>query len=419
MLPEPIESDWLDVQRRARASRKRHLMAYALAATFAIVLVGCTAVFGPRIVKFADSDPSPAHVLDELIVSEAAAIDYDPNLPGFDERETRRVVDREFAGGRIAIDMTPLRGGGFCFLVDGDGGGGGRCLTPARLRAEPLGFHGLSQSTETGGGTPGKHEGGVSSFLGWVASTKVDEIELRYEDGATAKLDFFRVTEPIGTAFFLFDVPGANLSYPRRASELRALDSRGNVITQLSILPIDPGEWTFPRFGSRNGKPHHGFPPAADESLQRRLMFPGAAKLVWVAPAKGGAMCFIVHDPGGSGSDFCTHDAGSRRDFRLDENDVRPWGSSALLWGLVEPAVRRVDFRFQDGARDTTAAHEGLVIYTVPERQHAPGKRLVAATLRDSEGSVVRRIAFDPTIRDRYPCDNPKSVVEFGPKHCP
>jgi hypothetical protein len=47
------------------------------------------------------------------------------------------------------------------------------------------------------------------------------------------------------------------------------------------------------------------------------------------------------------------------------------------------------------------------------------GKRLVAATLRDASGRIVRRIAFDPTVRDRYPCDNPKSDIELGPEHCP
>ena len=141
--------------------------------------------------------------------------------------------------------------------------------------------------------------------------------------------------------------------------------------------------------------------------------------MVWVAPALGGAMCYIVHNPEGSGADFCTHDAGSRRDFKLDENDIRPWGSSAQLSGIVEPTVRRVDLRFQDGSRDATEAQEGLVVYAIPQRHHPLGMRLIAAVLRDADGRVVRKIAFDPTIRDRYPCDNPKSVVEFGPEHCP
>ena len=59
------------------------------------------------------------------------------------------------------------------------------------------------------------------------------------------------------------------------------------------------------------------------------------------------------------------------------------------------------------------------MLYAIPERQYEIGKRLVAATLRDVNGRVVRRIAFDPTIRDRYPCDNPRSDIEYGPEHCP
>ena len=258
----------------------------------------------------------------------------------------------------------------------------------------------------------------MTTIFGWVSARRAVNVRLRYEDGTSARLDYFRVTKPIDTAFFLFDVPEGNESYPRRAAELRALDDNGKVIARVSVLPTDPDEWTFPRYGG-GGDKHHGFPPAADASRQQRLVFPGSDVRVWVAPARGGVTCFIVHTRQGSGSDFCPRDVASREMFALDADQIQPWESETHLWGLTEPDVRRVDLRFQDGKRDTTVPQAGLVLYAIPERQYEIGKRLVAATLRDANGRVVRRIAFDPTVRDRYPCDNPKSDIELGPEHCP
>jgi hypothetical protein len=437
LAPEPVASDWLDVQRRVRASRKHHLIAYALAATFAIVLVGCTAVFGPRIVSFADSEPSPPWVFDELTVVRANKLDEDRSFPGFDEKQTRRVIDQEFANGTIEVDVTPLKGGGFCAtsrhdysLAYSDGTsnsgeeGGTDCVTPERRQAEPLVVQEIEGRLLSEGGRASEREGGaVSSLFGWVTAAGAHQLVLRYEDGERAQVDLFRVTEPIDASFFLFDVPSKHENYRHRAVELTARDDNGHVVARHPIVYYRAveAEWEFPRWK------HHAFPPAADTSLVRKLIFPRTDARIWLAPAKGGVTCFIFRQGSGqrSGSESCLLDAESRYIFRLDEDSFWLFGqdssgrSTPLFWGLVEPQVRRVDLRFQDGSRDTTVPQEGFVLYAMPVRHHAPGKRLVKAVLRDAKGSVVRSIAFDPTIRDRYPCDNPKSDIEYGPEHCP
>jgi hypothetical protein len=89
-----------------------------------------------------------------------------------------------------------------------------------------------------------------------------------------------------------------------------------------------------------------------------------------------------------------------------------------LLWGLVEPQVRRVELRFQDGTKQVTVPQEGFVLYPVPPRHYPAGRRLVSGLLRDGGGHVVRRISFDPTTRDLYPCDNPRDLG-LGPPVCP
>ena len=391
-------------------------MAYSLAAAFALVLVGCTAVFGPRVVDFFDAEPSPPHVVDFLSVVQTANAYADPSFPGFDPKQTRRIIDETFAGGTIQLDLTPLRGTGFCLTVrrisattDGDSTD---CATPERRRKEPLVVQEPDGRAGTGGGVLGKHEGGAVSFVGWITAQGVERLELRYEDGSTAAVPFFRVTAPIDADFFLLDVPDTNTRYPRRAVALVVFDGDGTQLAKHAIVYGDPDEWTFPRWGD------HGFPPAADASRQQVLRFPGTDATIRVAPARGGVRCFIFHTAERAGSDACLRDERTRSQHILDKDAFFVSSGQVHLWGLVEVRVRRVELEYQDGTGDVTVPQSGFVLFKVPERHHVPGKRLLRATLLDAEGGVVRRIAFDPTTRDRYPCDNPRDIG-FGPGVCP
>lgn len=142
LAPDPGEGDWLDVQRRARQLRRRRLTAYAIAATLAVILVGCTSAFGPRVVDFFAAEQSPPHVIDFLGVVKTASTHADPSFPGFDPKQTRRIPDEPFAKGTIQLDLTPLRGGGFCLTMRRTSPSaetdGTDCATPARQRKEPL-----------------------------------------------------------------------------------------------------------------------------------------------------------------------------------------------------------------------------------------------------------------------------------------
>lgn len=125
----------------------------------------------------------------------------------------------------------------------------------------------------------------------------------------------------------------------------------------------------------------------------------------------------------GSGSDACLRDAAARRQFALGKDSFWPgYGAGparpVLLFGLVEPEVRRVELRFQDGTHATTRPHEKLRpplgARAAAPRREAPGGRCASRR----RGSDVRHIAFDPTTRDIYPCERPTDPG-LGPPACP
>ena len=89
-----------------------------------------------------------------------------------------------------------------------------------------------------------------------------------------------------------------------------------------------------------------------------------------------------------------------------------------VLWGVVARAARQVELTFEDGARTTVTPKSGFVVHEIPSTHHEPGTRLVGARLLDADGGLVRQIAFDPTTRDLYPCDDPVDPG-LGPPVCP
>ena len=100
LAPEPMQADWLDVVRRARERRRRTLVLAALAATLVVTLVGCTAVFGPRIVSFADAEPSPPEAVEWVSLVRRANAITASELPDFDPAQTRACSTVRSAGAR-------------------------------------------------------------------------------------------------------------------------------------------------------------------------------------------------------------------------------------------------------------------------------------------------------------------------------
>jgi hypothetical protein len=171
------------------------------------------------------------------------------------------------------------------------------------------------------------------------------------------------------------------------------------VATASAAVAAAGGEWVWP---APHGK-DHGFPPAADASREKTLHFPDTP--AWfklrIAPAKGHVTCFILHFPDGSGTDQCPRDTATRKYARLNSKySILRWHQTALLFGTVERGVASVDLTYADGAHASTKSKQGFVAFGIPKTHwDAIARRLVDASLRGSDGRVIRRITFDPKAR--------------------
>ncbi len=299
LAPEPMQADWLDVRRRARQSRRRTLVLAALAAALVVILVGCTAVFGPRIVSFADAEPSPPEAVDWVALVRHANAITAPGLPDFDPAQTRRLLDGPFHGGTLAIDLTPAEGG-FCvsltFALQVSAGTATDCVGAERRRAQPVTVIEPDGRARDETINDEVREQGATSLVGWTTLPQATHAVVRFEDDTEREVDrFLRVTAPIDAAFFTAEIPDALTHFPRRAVELVVLDADGDEIGRQAIANADPDEWTFPRFGQGNG----GFPPAADGSSAVVLRFPGTQATVRAGAREGrGHLCGLPRPPG-------------------------------------------------------------------------------------------------------------------------
>ena len=425
LAPEPMEADWLDVRRRARGRKRRTIGLAALAAAIVIVLVGCTAVFGPRVVSFGDAGPSPQEAVDWIALVHRANAITAPQLPDFDPRRSRRLLGGPFDGGVLAIDLTPAVGG-FCvsltYALRMSDGNQTDCVGAERRRTEPVTVvEPDGRVSRDPAITDERREQGATSLVGWTTMPEAMRAVVRFEDGTERGVErFVRVTAPIDAAFFTAEIPDELTHFPRRAVALVVLDADGDAIGRRTIGYADPDEWTFPQFGQGN----HGFPPAADGARATVVRFHGTDARFVLAQAKGGVTCVSFRDRAGSsygGRDGCLRRPEDRDSFLVDHDSFWPGPGAGpthpvILYGLVEPAVERIELRFQDGTRTVVRPQRSTIIYEIPIRQHAPGMRLVGARLLDGKGRVMRRIVFDPSTRDLYPCDDPvdPGLVEHG-----
>ena len=100
------------------------------------------------------------------------------------------------------------------------------------------------------------------------------------------------------------------------------------------------------------------------------LRFPGTEATVRLAPAKGGVTCVDFRDRPGStygGAYRCLRRPEDRVPIMLDRDSFWPGPGAGprhpvILYGLVEPSVRRVELRFQDGTRTTVAPKRSFFV---------------------------------------------------------
>jgi hypothetical protein len=218
-LANPVDdSDWLDVQRRARNRRTRFWLALPLAAALAALVVGSAFAFYGEVVDFFTAEPAPERiVVDFEKMRGSATTRLGPNvIPG----EARKITSAVIGGEGRPLYVAPTSDGGFCWRWDEVGSCG-------RIRPN---------QPSLGAGWLESEHGRARQIYGYVLNPETQQLELRYEDGLRTEIRFVWVTAPIDAGFYQFEVPPEHLRVGHHVAELIALAENGNEIARQEFL---------------------------------------------------------------------------------------------------------------------------------------------------------------------------------------
>lgn len=387
-LGNPIDdSDWLDVRRRARRSRRRWL-ALPIAATLAMLAVGSALGLHRQIVDFLTAEPAPERVVVEfgrLSVSHQLLGGQLDVVPG----EARKVTEEEIHGRRRALYVAPRKDGGFCWSWP-------ELLTSCAGRDNALGFSRLYSYS-------GGREQGIVG--GHVLPAATESLEIRYEDGEREPIPFIWVSPPIDAGFFIFELQPAHLESGHRPQELLALDRDGDELARRKFLYSDP----------RLETGRDGLPLNADRSRQRTLFdfrdHRGKRWTLAVAPAAGDRLCWTY----GGGGDCLS----PKFPATIERMGVQG-GAAVNVCCAVAEGVATVELRYEDGTVERLRPVEGFLLHVIPPQHYARGHRLEAIVWRDAEGREVARHAIPVDRKGIYPCSTEDEIqLDYGQAICP
>lgn len=190
----PATADWADARGRAvRLRRRRTKLLVAVAAAASVVAVPAFALATGEL-DFWSAERAAPRV--ELVFREMDR--HRPaDVPAFDIREARKVLTRTFPSGlltegRWTLSVGLRQDGEFCTFIQGPRGGGGGCSER----------HGeLSVS----GSMVDKLSDGV--VYGSVDHPEAAYVEIVFRGDRVKRAELTWVSEPIGAAFFMEQVP--------------------------------------------------------------------------------------------------------------------------------------------------------------------------------------------------------------------
>lgn len=379
-LQDTGAGDWGDVLRRAgkRRGRRRLVAAAAFAAIVALTAPTALALRG-SIVDFFRSEPAPKRV-----VLDFAGLDADapPGLEtGVIAEQTRRILHRRGYDGReLTLYVAPSRKGGFCTYLEGGMAGGG-CGPGYSVPVAPaIGIRGPITRE-------GVIRGGPVVISGSVQIADADAIELRYEDGAGDRQRLTWVSQPIGAAFFVFDVPPAHWNGVHQPKELVVFDADGRT------LRTEPLRFERPRrFDSETGAPSEALVGKGRKLITLRT-HTGTEAALWVAPTEDGRRCYWLRYGEGGFGGSCPAKS-SRRPFGLVSSQG---GGVVLFWGgPLRKDIAEVQVRYEDGERDLVRVVDGMALWEVRPSHLERGHRVESLTVRDAEGRAVARQKLQP-----------------------
>lgn len=390
------EPAWEEVLRRAqpprRRSARRRAALYALAAAIIAYLAAPAFGLGTPFADFFSSKHAPKQAVEDFRMQNvvgAHGFGVDPKILA---GEARRITVYRLRDGRpFPLDVAPRRGGGFCF----DFGLGGSCA-PRRGARHPRvpDRHGDRNAGAIAMVTIGYHRSSV--FAGYVYDKRIAKLVIDLKDQHPVDVPLLWVSRPIDAGFFAYDLTEFQRTHHNVAAVV-AVDAHGKEIARIASV-------FAPRPASANWR------NVAEPSKRRVILRSGGATIA-IAPSRTGGNCFWLRSAGGIDESGCP----PPRDL------TRPMlgGLGGTIFSAqVQPAVARVELRFQDGARTTLHPVEGFVLYSIPKDHWRRGHRLVAAIAYAVDGRRLARESIDPRLPGVYPCAKPHPIGA-GQTTCP
>lgn len=385
LAPEPMQGDWLDVQRRVGNGDRRRMAMLAVAAALAVLVIG-SALGARRGLDYFSAPTAPDRVVAQF--QDARRVQrahWGTDWPAVGD-ELRTVFRYRFSDGtRGSIALAPTDEG-FCSILGDFATGCGeaeRSRDTIRLLA-PIPHLG----EDPGGNTLGMHD-----FIGAVTDPETARVVLRYEDGKQDDVPFTWVSKPIDAGFFVFDPTPEHYGEGRRAAAFVALDARGRELGSCcdwSGWAVARDAWAFPA--------RRGMPRAMEDASVQRLPTPQLP--VWLSAQVGrndaGGQCVRVsHDllgvcrKPGSVLNCCSEADSYGQEILGRSRRIR------LLYGFMD-ADARLELSFEDGRRVVVRPREQVILYALPPRAFERGHELLTGVIRKGPSDrVVKKILYN------------------------
>jgi hypothetical protein len=414
-LRNPVDdSDWLDVMRRARdpVRRRRRLLAIGIAAALLVAATTALALGWPgAVIDFFSAKPAPKRVVVQFgRLNVISAPGMSPRtIPG----QAREVMSAVLNGKRHRLYLAPTRDGGFCFIWSNwIGGCANRKLRSVQVPGQP---RRTVVPPKIGVSYEDARQNGVPHIVtGHVFVRDADRLELRFADGTRTSVPVTWVSPPIDAGFFIYEIPAAHLRRSTALTAVVAVRSDGSIAAQARFhlpSPLDREVVRGLPDGSRISLPLKAEAAKARKPISFRAEN-GSEVWLWVMPSRTGGRCYVYNQGGG-----CTPDHPVKGELPM-MGGFSIGGRRVLFFAQTKPSVAKVEFRYQDGSRETITPTEGFVLHEIGSRHYPRGHRLVDALALSSTGKTLFRQPFDPQQPGVYPCYKP-IPRGYGIKSCP
>jgi hypothetical protein len=322
--------------------------------------------------------------------------------------ETRRVTTYRLSNGKtMPLWVAPTRKGGFCVTF----GFGGGC-TSSRPRAPS------SNHDQPGDRNAAQIELGIYGsrvLAGDVFDARIARIEIRFRHAPAASVPLLWVSPPINAGFFLYEIPRKLI--PKASANRPGGPVQPIAGAVMAVVALDEHGQEIARIASMFRPPPAWFNPAAvsDRSKRHTVLRSGRLSIV-IAPSRTGGNCYWlkvdIYQVAGSGC------APPRYLTRALAGGLSHGTGFTGFSAQVQPTVKRVELRFEDGVHVTLQPVDGHVLYDIPAAHWPRRHRLRTASAYASSSRRVATQSFDTKEIGVYDCAKPVPIGA-GQKACP